>query len=220
MNKLNQLLLDFDYKQNFQDDDFYVSKSNKHIIDLLNKWPQWEKNILNISGEHFSGKTHLINIFLKKFKGFKLDAKSLTSEILSKIKTHQNIVLENLNKDVDEKILYSLFNIIDQDNKYMIITSLHPISEINFNFEDVKSRSKSCLLLNIENPDDDLVKILLTKYFSKRQLKINSKIIDYISSNIKRDFDDIFRVANLVEESCFAGGRKITIPFLKKILNV
>ena len=191
MNKLNQLLLDFDYKQNFQDDDFYVSKSNKHIIDLLNKWPQWEKNILNISGEHFSGKTHLINIFLKKFKGYKLDAKSLTSEILSKIKTHQNIVLENLNKDVDEKILYSLFNIIDQDNKYMIITSLHPISEINFNFEDVKSRSKSCLLLNIENPDDDLMFALILKNLSDRQISIDQKLINYIIKRIERSYGKI-----------------------------
>ncbi len=28
MNELNQLLLNFNYKQNFNDDDFYVSKSN------------------------------------------------------------------------------------------------------------------------------------------------------------------------------------------------
>ena len=59
--------------QNFKDDDFYVSKSNKHIFHL-NHWPKWEKNFLNISGEKFSGKTHLVNIFLKKFKGIKLNA--------------------------------------------------------------------------------------------------------------------------------------------------
>ena len=45
-------------------------------------------------------------------------------KILKKIKPHQNIVLENLNLDVDEKTnLFSLFNIIDQDNKFLIITS-------------------------------------------------------------------------------------------------
>ena len=67
MKSLNQLLLDFDYKQNFQDDDFYVGKSNYHTFKLINKWPKWEKNFLNISGEKYSGKTHLINIFLKKY---------------------------------------------------------------------------------------------------------------------------------------------------------
>ena len=85
MNDLNQLIIKFDYEQNFKDDDFYVSASNKTIFDLLSLWPKWEKNFLNISGEKFSGKTHLINIFIKKFKGIKLNAISLTNDDLKKI---------------------------------------------------------------------------------------------------------------------------------------
>ena len=68
MKNLNQLLLEFDYKQNFSDDDFYVSKSNFYPFELVNKWPKWEKNFLNISGEKFSGKTHLIKIFFKEIQ--------------------------------------------------------------------------------------------------------------------------------------------------------
>ena len=66
MRDLNQLLLDFKHKQNFNYDDFYVSKSNYYAFQLIEKWPNWEKNILNIYGEKFSGKTHLSNIFLDK----------------------------------------------------------------------------------------------------------------------------------------------------------
>ena len=69
--KLNQQLLKFNHDQNFGKDDFYVSKSNKHILELFNLWPKWEKNFLNICGESFSGKTHLINIFVKRYKGIK-----------------------------------------------------------------------------------------------------------------------------------------------------
>ena len=75
MTNLNQLLLKFDLKQNYKDEDFYVSKSNFHAFNIINKWPNWEKNFLNICGEKFSGKTHLTNIFLKKFKGIKLKLK-------------------------------------------------------------------------------------------------------------------------------------------------
>ena len=45
-------------------DDFYVSESNKHILKQIDNWPKWEKNFLNINGENYSGKTHLVNIFL------------------------------------------------------------------------------------------------------------------------------------------------------------
>ena len=89
---LNQLIIKFDYEKNFKDDDFYVSKSNKHIFDLLNQWPKWEKNFLNISGEKFSGKTHLVNIFIKKFKGIKLMLDTINDDDLKKIKIHENII--------------------------------------------------------------------------------------------------------------------------------
>ena len=72
MKDIDQEIIKFNYDGNFKEDDFYVSKSNKQIFDLLNNWPKWEKNFLNISGEKFSGKTHLINIFLKKYKGTKI----------------------------------------------------------------------------------------------------------------------------------------------------
>jgi chromosomal replication initiation ATPase DnaA len=98
MKDYNQQIIKFKYDKNFKDDDFYVSKSNEHIFNLINKWPKWEKNFLNISGEKFSGKTHLINIFLKKFKGIKFEASSISNDDLKEIKIHQNIVLENLSE--------------------------------------------------------------------------------------------------------------------------
>ena len=85
MKNLNQLILKFDYKQNFKDDDFYVSNSNKHVFTLLGLL-KWQKNFLNIYGEKSSGKTHLINIFIRKFKGIKLDINSLSNENLDMIK--------------------------------------------------------------------------------------------------------------------------------------
>ena len=84
MRNLNQLIIKFDFDQNFKDDDFYVSKSNEHIFKLLNSWPKWEKNFLNIYGDRFSGKTHLVNIFLKKFKGFRLNSDQITDVDLKK----------------------------------------------------------------------------------------------------------------------------------------
>ena len=149
MRDLNQLIIKFDYEKNFKDDDFYVSKSNKHIFELLIKWPKWEKNFLNINGENFSGKTHLINIFLKKFNGIKLESNSLNNNDLKEVKIYENIILEDLDKDIDEKLVYSLFNIVDSDNKYIITTSITPIVNIEFSLIDLKSRTKNFLLQNI-----------------------------------------------------------------------
>jgi len=186
MNDLNQLLLNFEYKQNFKDEDFYVSKSNYHAFQLINTWPKWEKNFLNICGDKHSGKTHLTNIFLKKYKGIKINGKSLINENLKELKVHENIILDNFNLDIDERLIYTLFNIIDQDNKYLIINSLIPITEMNFKLEDLKSRTGNCLIAKIEKPDDDLMFALILKNFSDRQIIIDKKLIDFIIKRVDR----------------------------------
>ena len=68
MSKLNQALLKFELEQNFAYDDFFVSKCNYFAFNQIESWPNWEKNILNIYGEKYSGKSHLSEIFKKKIK--------------------------------------------------------------------------------------------------------------------------------------------------------
>ena len=123
MNNLNQKIIKFGYEKNFNDEDFFISKSNEHVLKLINRWPKWEKTFLNICGERFSGKSHIVNIFLKKNKGIKIEANSLNNSHLKSIKIHQNIILENLNIDINEKLFFTFLNIIEQDNKYLIVTS-------------------------------------------------------------------------------------------------
>ena len=48
MNKLNQLILSFDYEQNFKNLDFYVSKSNTHVYDVIKDWSKKRQKFLNI----------------------------------------------------------------------------------------------------------------------------------------------------------------------------
>ena len=219
MKSLNQLLLDFDYEQNFKDDDFYVGKSNFYPFELVNKWPKWEKNFLNISGEKFSGKTHLTNIFLKKFNGIRVESNLLNDDNIKAIKPYQNVVLENLNLDVNEKLIYTLFNIIDQDNKFLIITSSEPIAEINFRLEDLKSRTKNCLLAKIENPDDELMFALILKNLSDRQITLDKKLIDFIIKRVDRSYGKIFEFIYKIDKISLKKKKSIDFKIINEALE-
>ena len=219
MTNLNQLIIKFDHEQNFKADDFYISSSNKHIFNLLNQWPKWEKNFLNISGEKFSGKTHLINIFIKKFKGIKLNAKTLTRDDLKKIKSYENIILEDLDKNIDEKLIYTLFNIIDLENKYIIVTSEIPIVNINFSLNDLLSRTKNFLLNHIEKPDDELMFALILKNLSDRQISIDKKLINFIIKRIDRSYGKIFDFIYKVDELSLKKKKPIDFKIIKEILG-
>ena len=219
MRDLNQQIIKFDYNKNFKEDDYYVSRSNQHLYDLLNSWPKWEKNFLNISGEKFSGKTHLINIFIKKFGGKKIEAKLLNNENLKEIKIHQNIVLENLDKITDEKLIYSLFNIIEQDNKYLLLTSSIPIVKIDFKLKDLKSRAKNFLLQDIEKPDDELMFALILKNLSDRQISLDKKLINYIIKRIDRSYGKIFDFIYKIDEVSLKKKKSIDLKIIKEVLG-
>jgi chromosomal replication initiation ATPase DnaA len=218
MKSLNQLLLDFDYKQNFKHDDFYVSKSNYYTFELIKKWPKWGKNFLNIVGEKYSGKTHLANIFIKEFKGVKLEASSLDDNILREIKPYQNIVIENLDINVDEKLIYTLFNIVDQDNKFLISTTNEPISEIKFQLEDLRSRAKNFLLAKIDNPDDELMFALILKNLSDRQIIIDKKLIDFIIKRVDRSYSKIFEFIYKIDRISLKKKKSIDFKIIKEAL--
>ena len=219
MKDMDQEIIKFDYDGNFKEDDFYVSKSNKQIFDLLNKWPKWEKNFLNISGEKFSGKTHLINIFLKKYKGTKIESNLLCDNDFKKIKIFQNIILENVSEKINEDLFFTLCNIVEQDNKYLIVTSENSIVSIDFKLNDLKSRSKNFLLQNIDKPDDELLFALILKNLSDRQISIDKKLIDYIIKRIDRSYGKIVNFIYKIDEVSLKKKRSINLSTIKEVLG-
>ena len=219
MKNLNQLILNFDYEQNFKDQDFYVSKSNEYSFKLLNSWPKWNKNFVNLIGEKFSGKTHLVNIFLEKFNGIKLNASEINNQSLTKIKIYENIVIENLNKKIDENLFFTLLNIIDQDNKYLIVTSEKPIVEFLFKLDDLNSRSRNFLLSVIEKPEDDLMFALILKNLSDRQINIDKKLIDFIIKRIDRSYGKIYDFIYKIDKISLKRKKPIDFKIIKEALG-
>ena len=168
MKDLNQLLFKFKNFKNYNSEDFFVSESNFFAFNLVLNWPNWGKNILNIHGEKYCGKSHLSVIFQNKFGANKIDAKNLSDNFLTQFKTHQNLIIENFDENIDEKNMYSLINVVDRDNKFILINSITPINQMNIKLKDLISRLNNCIFAKIDNPDDDLIHAILIKNFSDK----------------------------------------------------
>ncbi len=220
MKELNQLLLNFDHKTNFNEHDFYLSKSNEYAFNLINKWPDWQKKILNISGEKFSGKSHLANIFKQKTNAFLVKGTKINNSIFKKLKLYESLIIDDFDDCKEEEILYSIFNLVDQDNKYLLVNSLKPINEIKFNLSDLSSRSKNCIYAEIENPDDELLFAIILKNFSDRQIKIEKKIINFIISRIDRSYRKIDEFIYKIDEISLKKKKPINFKTIKEILKI
>ena len=218
MSELNQLLLNLNQKQNFNYNDFYVSESNYYAFQLIDTWPKWEKNIINIFGENGCGKSHLSEIFKNKYKATILDEKELKNETLKKLKIPQNIILENFKNKTDEKLLYSLFNLVDQDNKFLIINSNLGLMKMNFELIDLKSRINNCIPAEIKIPDDDLIFALILKNLSDKQIKIEKKLIEYIVKRIDRSYRKILEFIYKIDTISLKKKKPINLKTIKEII--
>ena len=218
MSGLNQLLLDFDYNIEFNEHDYYVSRSNYLAFNLIKNWPKWERKILNISGDTFSGKTHLAKIFEDKSNALYLDHGEINEDVFKKIKLNESIVIDDFEKIRNEKLLYSLFNLIYQDNKYLLILSNRTISKINYNLDDLNSRAKNCIFAQIENPDDDLIFAIIVKSFSDRQIKLEKKLLEFIIKRIDRSYGKIYEFIYKVDELSLKKKKPINLKTIKEIL--
>ena len=220
MKDLNQQILNFHYEQNFKDQDFYVSNSNQHSFSLLNSWPNWDKKFINLIGEKFSGKSHLISIFLEKYKGIKINSADISNNFLQSVKIYENIVIEDLTEKINENLLFTLINIIDQDNKYLIVSSTTPIVDIKFKLNDLNSRSANFILSQIEKPGDDLIYALILKNLSDRQISIDQKLIEFIIKRIDRTYGKISDFIYKIDEISLKRKKPIDFKIIKEALEV
>ena len=121
--------------------------------------------------------------------------------------------------NINEKLIYSLFNIIDQDNKFLIITSTKPISEINFQLDDLRSRTMNCLFANIQNPDDELMFALILKNLSDRQITLDKKLIDFIIKRIERSYGKIFEFIYKIDKISLKKKKSIDFKIINEALE-
>ena len=65
---------------------------------------------------------------------------------------------------------------------------------MHFNLNDLRSRIESFLNIGINLPTDDLLRVLISKTFSEKQININPKVSEYI---LKILIDPMIKSLNL-----------------------
>ena len=216
----DQLILKFPSHQAYKKEDFYVSPSNQEAYDFINSWPKWIKRTVNIFGPTGSGKSHLASISKSKISGLQIEANNLNDETFFKFKTKEVLIIENLNASVSENLLFSLWNVALQDNKYLLITSTKPISSFKFKLRDLISRVTSSLIIGINLPSDDLISVILAKNFSDKQIKVEKKHIDYIIKRIDRSYEKISQFILTLDKYSLKKGSPFGLKLIKEVLKM
>ena len=216
---MSQLVFKFPFKKKYYEQDYYVSSNNFSVYRLIESWPNWPDKWVNVFGPKGCGKTHLSNILKKKIKSVDIfDASKIDNQTILRIEKLHCLIIDNYKKNIDEKIFYSLLNHLKQLDKYFVINSILPIKKMKFELEDLKSRSEVFVSLGIELPTDDLLRVIISKSFSDKQIDISPKLSEYIIKNIERSYEKVFKFIKEIDDLSLSSGKSININLIKKVL--
>ena len=219
-----QLNFDFPSKECYQEQDFLIFQGNSKVFNFITKYKTDISNIpkiFTIYGPKSSGKTHLAHIWKRKVNANSLDINNLQGVTLNQIiKPKQTYIIEDIDKDIDQTILFHIFNLIQEKEAFLLFTTSTRPQHIKYSFLDIESRIKNTFCLDIDEPNSELTKMLLIKHFSSKQLLVDNRVISYISKNIKYSFQRINEIVRLLEFYCFEQKRKITIPLASRVLKM
>ena len=217
---MDQLTLKFPFSKKYYEQDYFISSNNFSAFKLIESWPRWPGKWLNIFGESGSGKTHLSKILEKKINKIKLvKAKDISSDIIQDLNKLECLIIDNYNNNIDKNLLYSILNQSRQLDNFILINSNFSINEIDYKLKDLKSRVNSFLFIGVELPTDDLLKIIITKNLSEKQISINPKLTDYIVNNVERSYKKIFKFLKELDDLSLSTGKSININLIKKVLK-
>ena len=217
---MDQLVFKFPFSKKYYEQDFFVSSNNFSAYKLIESWPTWPGKWLNIFGAHGSGKTHLAKILERKISKTKLiDAKHIDNNIIQDLTNIDCLIIDSFENNIDEKLFYSILNQSKQFDNYILINSIYSIKNVKFNLEDLQSRINSFIFFGIELPTDDLLKVIISKSLSEKQISINPRISDYIINNVERSYEKMFKFLKDVDELSLSTGKSININLIKKVLD-
>ena len=216
---MSQLVFKFPFKTTYFEKDFFVSANNFEAYKLIESWPKWSSKQINIFGPSGCGKTHLVNILSKKLRLLSVSAQKFDEQINKLVEKFDCVVIENYNENINEKLLYSFINQIKQYNKIIVINSSKSLKNFDIDLVDLKSRLNSFLEIKIDLPTDDLIRVIISKTFSDKQIDLSSRNLEFIIKNIERSYDKIFQFTKDIDNISLSTGKSININLIKKVLT-
>ena len=216
---MDQLIFKFPFSKKYYEQDFFVSNNNFSAYKLIEGWPTWPGKWLNIFGASGSGKTHLAKILEKKIQNTKLiQAKNISDETIKELSKLDCLIIDSFENNIEEKLFYSILNQSKQLENYILINSVLSINTTQFKLKDLQSRINSFLYFGIQLPTDDLLKVIISKTFSDKQISIDPKILNFIVNNVERSYEKMFKFLKDVDELSLSTGKSININLIKKVL--
>jgi chromosomal replication initiation ATPase DnaA len=201
-------------------EDFLVSPANEGALHIIERWPDWPHHAVVIEGPAQAGKTHLGQVWRLASGAETVAAPDLCAAQLAQLEAAGALLVENLERGIgDERILFHLLNAARENKRSLLMTSRVPVASISISLPDLGSRLRAVPVVAIAPPDTALLKAVLVKHFSDRQLIVEPAVIDTIALRMERSMAMAEAVVSAIDRKALAMKRKVTRPLVLEVLQ-
>ena len=214
-----QLPLDLSRRPGFSRDDLVVSPANREAVALIDRWPDWPANFMVIAGPPGSGKSHLASIWAHNAEALIVDHLA-SGAITAAAQSGSNLLFDGFGDGkIDENALFHAINSTRAAGKFLLMTARTWPSQWNLQLPDLLSRIKSAPMVEIAEPDDELLAGVMVKLFSDRQIDVDPLVVRFLVSRIERSLATAQDVVARIDHAALESRSRITRQLAASVLT-
>jgi DnaA family protein len=239
----SQLLLPVREHSDATFETFYGEKNAKAKSVLVRCLDDLEESSVLMIGAEGVGKSHLMNaamlyadknlgvevcyFSLNELNGLALSSDDLTS-LFSSFEGHGVMALDHigswltgdaLDRNLKELCLFNLFNHYKMMGTMLLMASSLSIDALDIKLPDLCSRLKSSLIITLNSYDDDEKEAIMKDVASRKGFSLDEGVSTYIMKRSGRNLGELISSIDQLDKASLTEQRKLTIPFVKKVLN-
>ena len=158
-----------------------------------------------------AGKTHLAHVWRLKSGAALLAAAGIGEGSIALLQAARALVIEDVDRGIaDEPMLFHLLNLAREHGFSLLLTSARPAGELHISLPDLRSRLRALPMVAIEAPDDTILKAVLVKLFTDRQLVVEPHVIEHIALHMERSMAAAGSIVAEIDRRALALHRKVT----------
>jgi len=215
-----QLALGLEHSESFAREDFLSGACNAAALALIEAWPHWPGNIVVLTGPEGCGKSHIAAIWANIAGARTIAARVLDRLTVPSALATGALVIEDLvPQDFDERALFHLLNLAREEDAFVLLSARTAPAGWTFAIPDLASRVKAIPQVALSAPDDVLLRAVLVKSFTDRQIAVDESLIVYLSRRIERSFAAVRAIVARLDEEAMRRKRPLTRALAVEVLG-